>query len=249
MPRDRTMDELWETAPRTTARFDPAHTTHLPEPARRYLAHTLAPGAPLAHAARIEMHGTIRLAGAWHPFEATQVLRWDRGFVWRARTRMKGLPVSGSDRLVDGEGAMRWKMLGVIPVATASGPEVSRSAAGRFHAEVVWMPGVLLDPEVQWSAPDPAHATYSVRAHGEGSEVELALAESGALRSLVFPRWGDLGTGTFRSERFGGEVLAERTWGGVTIPSELRLGWYYGTDRFEPEGEFFRCTIDAVEHR
>jgi hypothetical protein len=41
----------------------------------------------------------------------------------------------------------------------------------------------------------------------------------------------------------------EATFGGLTIPSQLRIGWHFGTDRFEPEGEFFRCTIDEASFR
>jgi hypothetical protein len=32
-----------------------------------------------------------------------------------------------------------------------------------------------------------------------------------------------------------------------TIPTRVRVGWYFGTSRFESEGEFFRATIeDAI---
>ena len=44
-------------------------------------------------------------------------------------------------------------------------------------------------------------------------------------------------------------VEDECTFGEFTIPSKLRIGWYFGTDRFEPEGEFFRCMIDEVIYR
>ena len=54
---------------------------HLPEPARRWLLHSIAPGTGLARAARLSMRGTIRI-GAWRPFTAHQVIRPDTGFVW-----------------------------------------------------------------------------------------------------------------------------------------------------------------------
>ena len=60
---------------------------------------------------------------------------------------------TGFDRLVDGEGAMRWKFLGIVPVMTASGPDISRSAAGRVEAESVWLPSVLCGEDVAWTAP------------------------------------------------------------------------------------------------
>ncbi len=42
---------------------------------------------------------------------------------------------------------------------------------------------------------------------------------------------------------FGGVVEAEKTFGDYTIPTQLRLGWFFDSERFESEGEFFRCTL------
>jgi hypothetical protein len=70
-----------------------------------------------------------------------------------------------------------------------------------------------------------------------------------ATRTFEMPRWGNPEGGEFHSEDFGGIVEEERTFGGFTIPSKLRIGWYFGSDRFETEGEFFRCTVDEAEHR
>ncbi len=247
---DRSFEELWETAPRATQRFDRASVAALPSAARRYLEHTLAPGAPLATAALVRMHGTIKVGGSWAPFDAEQVLRWDRGFVWRARSRMKGLPVSGADRFIDEEGSMRWKILGIVPVMTASGTEISRAAAGRFHAEAMWLPGALLSGDVTWTERDGAHPHAAIRAHGEGSELDLAIDAVGAIRAVSLPRWFAAADGApGRYETFGGTCGDDRAFGLVTLPSTYSLGWFYGEERFETEGEFFRCTLDSVEHR
>jgi hypothetical protein len=246
--RDRQLESLWRDAPTASEHFDPAAITHLPQAARRYLEHTLAPGTPLARAARLEMHGEIRLDGTWSPFTATQVLRWDRGFVWHAHTTVKGLPVSGADREIDGEGAMKWKLLGIVPVMSARGPEVTRSAAGRLHAEAIWLPGALLDPGVSWSE-EAGRPAFTIDAHGEKTRVELDVGPSGELRAMKLARWGGVDGGGYRYVDFGGSAAADRTFAGVTIPTEYRIGWYFGSDRFETEGEFFRCTLDSFEHR
>jgi hypothetical protein len=49
------------------------------------------------------------------------------GFVWSARAGV----VVGSDRSADGNGAMNWRVLSLVRVMHADGPDVSRSAAGR----------------------------------------------------------------------------------------------------------------------
>jgi hypothetical protein len=64
--------------------------------------------------------------------------------------------------------------------------------------------------------------------------------------SFVFHRWGDPDrTGTWAWHPFGGEVTAHHNFGGVTVPSAGRIGWYYGTDHW-PDGEFFRFELDDL---
>lgn len=251
MSADMSIDEFWQSAVPGEGRFDPADVVHLPQAIRHYLSHAVAPGVPLARAVRLKMHGQIKLNN-WLPFSAEQVIIWQRGFIWQASVRMFGLlPVRGADRLIDGAGGMRWKMLGLIPVMTAEGPDIDRSAAGRVAGESVWLPSVLIRPGIDWHASedDPSHLVASYTVHGESFEVDLQLANGGRLESLCYQRWGNPDNTTFRYVPFGGLVEKERTFGGYTIPSQMRIGWHFGTDRFEEEGEFFRCVIDAAEYR
>jgi hypothetical protein len=177
-------------------------------------------------AVRLKMHGEIKLGG-WHAFRAGQVIRRGRGMIWQASTRLYGLPVSGSDRYLDGEGSMQWKLFGIVPLVNASGPDISLSGAGRFHIESVWLPSMRADI----------------------SDVDYTFDAGGGLQSLSMLRWGNPGDGPFRYEKFGAFVDDEGTFGGYTIPIRLRVGWYFGTERFAKEGEFFRVTIDDAKYR
>lgn len=245
----RTLLELWETAAVASDSFDPRCVDGLPPAARRYLRRALAPGARLAQVARLGMHGTIRLGDAWHRFEAEQVLRWDRGFVWRASVRKGVTTIVGSDRWLDGEGAMRWKLLGVVPLLKAGGPDITRSAAGRLHIESMWLPAVFLGQGVRWVESDAAHVQADVTAHGEASGLELALDEDGSLLSSKVTRWGNPEGGAFHYADFGAFVDEERTFDGITVPTALRVGWFFGGERFERDGEFIRINVDHAEFR
>jgi hypothetical protein len=249
MRRDGVFEELWETAPRAIEVFDPGRVSGLPPAAQRYLRHTLTPGARLSTSARIRMHGTIRLGNGWSPFEVEKVLRWDRGFIWRAKTRIHGLPVVGSDRWVDGEGSMRLKQLGVVPIVTGEGPDISRSAAGRLHIESMWLPAVLLGDDVRWSQRDAAPPEATVSAHGEASRLELVVGPDGAPHTAVMPRWGNPGGEASHPVDFGAAVDEERTFSGITVPTRLRIGWYFGSERFERDGEFIWVTVDDIAFR
>jgi hypothetical protein len=224
--------------------FGDAELAGLPDPVRRYLGAAIAPGTPLAAAARIRMRGQIKL-GRWIPFRAEQLLAPHHGFHWAARGA--GV-VSGFDRYVGGQGQMRWRLLGLVPVMQADGPDLSRSAAGRVVGEAMWVPTALLPRfGVDWSAADDHHLTARWRIDTHQAELELVVDERGRLREGVFQRWGDPDrTGSLGLHPCGGEVTAHASFGGVTVPSEGRAGWFYGTDRWA-EGEFFRYQLTSLE--
>jgi hypothetical protein len=239
------LDALWADAPGPTGPFDPDRLTHLPEPARRWLTRAIAPGTPLYQAVRLEMRGEIRLGETWSPFTAEQVIRWDRGFEWDASTRMKGLPVSGFDRLIDEDAMMRWKLFGLIPVMTADGVDIRRSAVGRLHGEATWLPTVLLADDVTWSVDAHDHAVAVVRAHGETTTLTLGVDPDGRLAWVTFPRWGDpdgaLGWHPFTVHNDG-----ERTADGVTLGAKVRAGWHTLDDGGE---DFFRAELTTVQFK
>lgn len=248
MSRDVSVEGLWDSAPLGERVLRAADLSLLPEGARRYLEHAIAPGTKLARAVRLRMHGEIKLK-RWLPFTAEQVIVWQSGFIWSATVRMFGMPIRGSDRLVHGEGAMRWKLFGIIPVMTASGPDITRSAAGRVAGESLWLPSALCDEDVSWTALDSLHLRASFTAHGYTADLEFVVDDEGRLKSVKLPRWGNPGDGGFRYVDFGAAVEEESTIDGYTIPTRLRAGWHFGTDRFESEGEFFRATIGDATYR
>ncbi len=242
------LDELWDSAPSAQQFFDPSFKPELPEGAQRYFGHAIAAGAPLASAVRLRMHGEIKLK-KWCAFSAEQVILLDRGMIWRATARIHGISIRGSDSIVDGQGAMHWKLFGLVPVMDASGPDITRSAAGRANIESLWLPSTLYRDEVSWTASDACHLHAGFTAHNETAEIDYVIDSKGKLQSVSMPRWGNPGGGAFRYVSFGSFVEQEGTFNGYTIPSKIRVGWYFGSERFEREGEFFRATIDEAEFR
>lgn len=241
------LDVFFQTAPKADRTFDPAAIGHLPRSVQRYLAHAIAPDTPLASAVRLRMHGAIRIS-RWRPFTAEQVIVRGRGMIWRAKVKLAGATIRGFDRFVDGAGAMQWKLYGIVPVISASGPDVTRSSAGRFAAESIWLPSLLCDDRVSWENGEAnvVHAHVTVDAHREDLELTLS---GGSVQSVALPRWGNPDGGEFRAVEFGAAVDQEGTFGGYTIPVRLRVGWYFGTGRFESEGKFFQATIDDAVYR
>ncbi len=142
---------------------------------------------------------------------------------------------------------MRWRLLGLVPVMTADGPDITRSAAGRLASDLCLVPTTFR--AVTWRLGDrPDTAVATVRIGAEAVDVELHVGPDGQLLDVLLQRWSDAGGAPFGYQPFGVTVEAERTFAGITIPSTVRAGWWWGTDR-QDEGEFFRARItDATFH-
>jgi hypothetical protein len=225
--------------------FTRAAVADLPEPVRRWLTHAVDEGTPLARSVRLRMHGEIFL-GRWAGFSADQRLSIDGGFVWAATARPFGLPVRGFDRWTRGTGEMRWRLLGLLPVASAKGEDVTRSAAGRHAGELlVALPTAALSSEVRWRSLDADHAVASVAGAGGTHEVTVTVADDGTLTELVMRRWGPLGRGSYGELPFGATLHGEIDAGGMRVPRRITAGYHYGSDRW-PEGQFIRWTVDGV---
>ncbi|MCQ8770555.1 DUF6544 family protein [Streptomyces telluris] len=228
------------------ARFDPHMTDGLPSPVRRWLAHAVAPGAPLLQTVVLVTHGEIRM-GTWRRFRAHQVLAPPRGLVWVAGSRLGGLPVSGFDRYSGGTGEMRWRLLRAVPVMSGSGPDITRSAAGRLACEFPLVPPVALGPAVCWEPVDDRQAVAHVRIGQEEFAVTMRVSPSGRLESVAMLRWGNPDRHGYGEHPFGAVFEGESHFGGFTLPRTVRAGWWFGTERWR-EGEFIRFALDEAAH-
>lgn len=241
------MAEAWERLARSAVPptgFDPAMTESLPEPARRWLTHVIAPGTPLARAVTLHMRGHIRL-GRWIRFRAVQVHAPPAGFIWAARVRWGPVWLGGYDRYLDATGEMRWRLFGRIPVMSASGPDLDRSAAGRVALDSLLVPTAWLQEAVTWRTGDNDDTAVAEWHVGDQTlPVTLTVGPDGALRSLTMPRWAQPGGHPWGEYPCGGTFAGETDFGGVKLSRTIRAGYFYGTDKWDsPAGEFFRAEI------
>jgi hypothetical protein len=254
------LEALWASVPTENAQeqplFYPAQATDLPPATRRYLANAIASGTRLASAVRLRMRGSIKL-GVWLPFTAEQVI-WqdkrngDKGFIWCATVRVLGVPIIGADQLLNNAGKMQWKLGGRLSLVDASGPDLTRSAIGRFQAESIWLPSALCVPEVEWTERDIWHPCARLTVQEEATDIHLTLGNKGQVRSVSLERWGSNARNVFGYRTFGGTMDKERTFGGYTIPTRIRVGWDFeekSKNLGAWKGEFFRATIEDAQYR
>jgi hypothetical protein len=233
-------DRLDHSTDSEAQRFDPSRLDDLPSPVARWLSHTIVPDAPLRSSARLSMHGEIKV-GRWMSFAAQQILTPD-GFIWAAQAGRLPLRIRGYDRFSAGTGEMRWKIARVVPVMAATGPDTTRSAAGRLAGETMLLPGAALGESVTWHENDDHHATATVTTGSFTHQVTVGIDNEGRLRTVTLPRWGNPDKKPHHEHVFGVEMSNERSFGGYLIPATLRAGWWYGSDRWS-DGEFYRAEL------
>ena len=231
------------------ARFDLPMLNGLPEIARRYFIHAIAPGTPLRTTVRLRMTGEFLLGDArkfqTYAMNADQMLSPPDQFVWMPTMRSGIIDISGSDALVSGKAWTRFWMNGLVRVVDAGGTaDMVRSALSRSAMEAIWAPASLLpDRGVRWEqiGADTARLTFAT-----GIEpVDILLGPDGAVRQVVTMRWSDVNPATrFQLQPFGGTVEGEATFGGFTIPSKVSIGNHFGTPNYLP---FFQAELVEVE--
>jgi len=230
--------------------FSPEMVSDLPEVARRYLTHAIRAGTPLPCRIALRVVGSFRTSpnSQWLPMVADARIDPQRGFVWRAKVGHGLLRLVGADYFYESEGRVDFWLWGLLPVARASGRDVSRSALGRLALESVLVPSSMLPQRgARWEAFDKDSARVVREIDGETVALTLRVDERGGLRSVLADRWGDpANTGKFGLIPFGVDFEGEADFSGCTLPAQMRAGWWYGHERYF---EFYRARIVAAELR
>jgi hypothetical protein len=219
-------------APMGTATSD--QTLAVVEKVRRFAMSD--PASPWS-GARLRQHGEMRLGPdrPWMPFQAEQ--RFDGNgvnFRWEARVRMAPfLTAHVVDSFEHGAGGLVARVLGLIPVARARGPETDVAEAMRGLAELPWRPFAFgADGPVTFEVASfdvlratfddgRTRATVDLDVGGDGSVLGASAASRPRLvgKTVVNTAW----SGVFRDYR---------DFDGVRVPSTAEVTWHL------PEGPF-----------
>lgn len=233
----------------TDRRYTKDDVADLPAPARRYFETVLTEGQPHVKMVRLRQRGEFRLGGAdapWRPLAATQHFTTQPpGFVWDATIGVLPLlPARVIDLYRCGEGLLRARLLGVVPVASAGpDPEMNEGELVRYLGEAVWFPTALLpDAGIEWEAIDD-HSARATLEHGDATaslvfhfddrdQVDRVTTERYRQEEDSYAPW----TGYFRN-------YEDRN--GVRIPTEAEVEWNLP----ESDLSYWRATIEETEYR
>ncbi len=190
------------------------------------------------------MQGSFKLADKWLPMKASEILS-TKGFVWKAAIGKGFSKFTGADCYANGRSGVQFSLWGMLPIASDRSSDAMRSATGRLAGELIWLPSALLSlPDITWKAIDDNTIQANFQIDREPITLTLVIDSSGKPLKISFPRWGNqTEDGHHTYIPFGGEILAEREFNGLRIPSELHMGWWFGSDHYS---EFFRCAMEQA---
>jgi hypothetical protein len=205
----------------------------LPEPVQRWLGWAQIVGKPIPATVRLTQEGRFRQGEGqpWMPFTAEEVFTTDPpGFVWKTTMRMApGLAIVGRDAYVAGRGSIEMRLLGLIPVAQASGSELDQGALLRYLNETLWFPAAALSPFITWEPVDAHAARATMRFEGATATATFFFDDAGRPVDMVAERQ-DLARG--RLETWSTPLHEYSEFEGVRIPVDGQGVWRYDTGDF-----------------
>ena len=162
----------------------------LPKPLAAYIRNSGAVGQPRATSLHANFHGRIRNGpdAKWMPFTGEQVNTFGsnphRMFIMDA-TR-SGLPVTVLHSFADSTATMRAKVVSLVTVVDASGPEMDRGETVTvFNDLVVLAPGAMVEAPIHWTAVDSHHVRGDFTSGDQTVSGELTFNDAGDLVDFV----------------------------------------------------------------
>jgi hypothetical protein len=178
----------------------------LPATVQRYLHAMGVVGAPRVWSFQAHITGRFRLrgAGSWMPAEVWQynsAVEVARFFHMRVGFA-KELPMVGRDTYVGGKGVMHGKLLGLVTVAHAEGPETDLSELSTYLNDAVLMaPSMLLGANTTFAPVDDSSFDVTIVDAGMTVTARVLLDDDGRPANFITSdRYADLKVGLVRAE-------------------------------------------------
>jgi hypothetical protein len=213
------IDDLFAaSAPAEPAAVTEADLAGLPEPVQRWLRYAGVVGKSRPTTVRLKQEGELRLGErGWFPFTAEEYYTTNPpGFVWTVKLEMAPLvSVVGRDAYLEGRGSMDMRLLGLVPVAKDSGPEMDQGDLLRYLNEIMWFPAGAISPYITWEAIDATSARATMTYAGVSAPATFFFDDQGRLTNMVAERF-DREDG--RVNLWSTPVTAYGEFAGVRIP-------------------------------
>ncbi len=208
----------------------------LPEPARRYLRTSQIIGKDKIQTVILKQKGFMRMSEGqkWMPLEAEEYYTTDPpGFIWHGSIEfVPFLSIKARDMLSEGKGAMLVKLLGLISIADASGPEMNQASLVRYLSEAIWFPTAFLSDYIQWEPVDTNSAKATISVDGLTASAVFYFNESGELENFITERYRDEG-GQLVLRAWSTPITEYKEINGIRIPNKGGEIWHLNSGDFK----------------
>lgn len=209
----------------------------LPPIVQQWLMRSNLVGKEAARTVHLKQKGEMKTApeGKWWPVTADQYFTTDQpGFIWVADVKAAPfIHLAGRDKYQDGKGHMLIKLLSLVPVVNASGPEINQGTLLRYLAEIVWFPSAALQPYITWEQTGPAEARATMHYKSVSASGLFRFNPQGDVTSFEARRYFDRKEGaTLETWVIAMEEQGYREFAGVRVPAKATVTWKLSTGDF-----------------
>ena len=123
---------------------------------------------------------------------------------------------------------------------------INCSDIGELAIESICLPSALLPHNgVTWQAIADNTIQANFKIDNEPIAMTLTIDSEGKLLKMSVQHGGNpTEKDDWHNIPFGGEIQAEKTFGGYTIPTKIIAGWWFGTGNY---WEFFQLSIEQAK--
>ena len=230
---EKLFEECKDVKPKVVAEED---IKGLPEPVQRYLKYSQIIGKEKVRTVRLKQKGFLRMGEGqkWMPFEAEQYHTTDSpAFIWHATVKpFPLLSIKARDMFYEGKGNMLIKLLSLINIADASGPEMDQGTLVRYLNEIMWFPTAYLNDYIQWESVDSDSAKATISVNGLTASAVFYFNENGGLKNFIAERyWDEDGKQVLRT--WSTPILEYKEVNGIRIPNKGGAIWHSSSGDFK----------------
>jgi hypothetical protein len=217
---------------------------NLPEPVRRYLAHSGVVGKPWIDTAYLKQSGRFRLGEGrpWMPVRAEEFYTTDPpGLMWNARFKVAGLPLlRARDVYESGRGHMFGKLAGIFTIFDARGEELDQATMIRYLNEIMWFPTAFLGENIAWRALDDHSAEVTFSDHGKSVSARMTFDDVGRLTNFTTMRYRAI-DGEFSLDPWSTPMTGYGERAGLNLPVRGQAVWHL------PSGDLSYADLEITE--
>jgi len=210
-------------------------TKNLPLPIKKWLKNSGVIDRKIIQTVYLEQKWLMRLKPEqkeWIKSEAKQYFTTQKpSFIWSVKTSMKGLPVVGRDLFKDGQGKMKIKLLGLLPVVDVyENSKTNQSTLQRYMGEIIWFPTAALSPYIKWELIDEKSVKATMTYNETVGSGIYYFNENGEPIKFVAKRYKDVNDE--KPTEWMAEILEYRIFDGIKIPSKIEASWMLEEGKF-----------------